>query len=182
MSREINLVVIHCSASPNGASLFRGKAGEPGFTTPVQVIDGWHKARGFSRGAGWRQTFNPSLEAVGYHFVIYTNGGSATGRHLDEVGAHAFGFNKRSIGICMIGLGKYTPHQWAALKSIVMSLRERYRGVRVVGHRDLSPDVDGDGVIERHEWLKTCPEFDVSDWLARGMTPAPQRILEETPK
>lgn len=37
------------------------------------------------------------------------------------------------------------------------------------GHRDLSPDIDGDGVVERHEWLKTCPGFDVAAWLASGM-------------
>lgn len=37
--------------------------------------------------------------------------------------------------------------------------------VPIVGHRDLSPDKDGDGVVERHEWLKRCPNFDVSSWV-----------------
>lgn len=37
---------------------------------------------------------------------------------------------------------------------------------RVVGHRDLSPDVNGNGVVEPEEWVKVCPCFDVAsaDW------------------
>jgi N-acetyl-anhydromuramyl-L-alanine amidase AmpD len=31
--------------------------------------------------------------------------------------------------------------------------------VRIVGHRDLSPDLDKDGVVEPHEWVKLCPCF-----------------------
>ena len=181
MSREINLIVIHCSASPNGKSLFVGKAGEPGFKSPIQVIDGWHQKRGFHRSDVWRTQFNPSLLAVGYHFVIYTNGASATGRHLDEIGAHVEGYNSRSVGVCMVGIGKFTPQQWAALKTIVLSLRTKYPRARIVGHRALSPDLDHDGIVERQEWLKTCPEFDVSKWLA-FMTPEPENIFEEKPK
>jgi hypothetical protein len=177
-ARDINLIVIHCSASPNGASLFQGTPGMRGFMSPVQVIDGWHKARGFHRNDAARKLFNPELAAIGYHFVIYTNGASHTGRHLDEIGAHAQGFNARSIGICMVGIGKYSAAQWAALKTIVKTLQIRYPRAQVTGHRDLSPDLDGDGVVERQEWLKTCPEFDVADWLKRGMTPAPANLLE----
>lgn len=32
---------------------------------------------------------------------------------------------------------------------------------QVVGHRDLSPDLDGDGTVEPEEWTKACPCFDV---------------------
>jgi N-acetylmuramoyl-L-alanine amidase len=35
----------------------------------------------------------------------------------------------------------------------------------VKGHRDWSPDLDGDGVIEKHEWLKDCPCFEVSEFM-----------------
>lgn len=177
-SREINLIVIHCSASPNGVSLFQGKAGRPGFETPVQVIDGWHKTRGFHRAPEWRKQWNPDLAAIGYHFVIYTNGASATGRHLDEIGAHAQGYNSRSVGVCMIGIGKYSAEQWAALKTIVKMLQIKFPAARIAGHRDLSPDLNHDGKITSNEWLKTCPVFDVADWLKRGMTPAAENILE----
>jgi len=30
----------------------------------------------------------------------------------------------------------------------------------VKGHRDFSPDKDGDGKITQREWIKECPCFD----------------------
>ncbi|MDA5624327.1 N-acetylmuramoyl-L-alanine amidase, partial [Pasteurella multocida] len=35
----------------------------------------------------------------------------------------------------------------------------------ICGHRDLSPDLNGDGTITPNEWLKDCPCFDVWEWL-----------------
>jgi hypothetical protein len=32
----------------------------------------------------------------------------------------------------------------------------------VCGHRDLSPDLNGNGEIEPEEWIKQCPCFDVA--------------------
>lgn len=177
MSRPISLIVIHCSATLNGDSLFRGKAGEPGFRTPVQAIDEWHRARGFRRSADAMKWQNPDLQAIGYHFVLYTNGGVATGRHLDEIGAHAQGFNQKSIGICLVGTDKFTPEQWGSLRLLVDALRMTYPAARVVGHRDLSPDLNKNGVVEPREWTKTCPGFDVSAWIERGMVAEPARIL-----
>ena len=52
------------------------------------------------------------------------------------------------------------------MAQLVRDLLARYPGAQVVGHRDLSPDKDGDGVVERHEWLKDCPCFDVPAWWA----------------
>ena len=37
-----------------------------------------------------------------------------------------------------------------------------YPGCKVCGHRDLSPDLNGNGEIEPEEWVKQCPCFDVS--------------------
>lgn len=170
--RDINLIVIHCSASPNGASLF-----QPG-KTPVEVIDGWHKGRGFKRAYGARVKQNPNLESIGYHFVIYTNGAVATGRALDEVGAHAQGNNAHSIGVCMIGTDHFTLPQWATLRGVIEGLAKMFPAARIVGHRDLSPDLDGDGTVEPSEWLKTCPGFDVSTWRKDGMAPLAANLLE----
>ena len=111
MSRAVELIVVHCSASPDGVSLFEGVPGEPGFRTPVQAIDAWHAVRGFARSSEWRHTLNESLGSIGYHFVIYVSGAIVTGRHMDEVGGHAHvtgkSFNRRSIGICMIGTERF---------------------------------------------------------------------------
>lgn len=179
--RPINLIIIHCSASPNGQSLFAGRAGEPGFKTPAEVIDGWHAARGFHRADGWRQKQNPMLAALGYHFLIYLDGAIATGRHLEEVGAHAAGFNQKSIGICLIGTDRYTARQWTSLKFLVEAMQKKFEGARVVGHRDLAPDQNKNGIVEPFEWLKTCPGFDVAAWRSAGMEAPAAHILEEQP-
>lgn len=187
MPRAVELIVIHCSASADGVSLFEGRAGEPSlFRAPVQVIDGWHAKRGFTRSSAWRKTLNESLGSIGYHFVLYTNGAIVTGRHMDEVGAHAHvagkTYNQKSIGVCMVGTERFTPGQWSALSGLVTELRAKYPGASICGHRDLSPDLDDDGVVEPHEWLKTCPGFDVAAWLQRGMAPLPEDVFQEPAK
>jgi N-acetyl-anhydromuramyl-L-alanine amidase AmpD len=171
MQRKIDLIVIHCSATPNGHTLFTGKLGDKNFTTPVQEIDNWHRARGFKRRAEWRKSQNPKLTSVGYHFVIYTNGAVSTGRHLAEVGAHALGHNASSIGICLLGTDHFSTAQWLSLSELVAGLKKVNPTARVVGHRDLSPDKNHDGKIDRTEWTKTCPGFNVAAWLEAGMKP-----------
>ena len=143
MTRRIDTIVVHCSATPNGR------------WTTAPDIDRWHDDRGFERRDHWRERFNPEYKAIGYHFVIYTDGTVVTGRHLDEVGAHASGHNARSIGICMIGTSAYTLEQWRALDRLVAKMRTSYPAAKILGHRDL-PEVH-----------KTCPGFDVATWLAR---------------
>lgn len=171
MSREISLVVIHCSATPAGKSLFEPIPGKAWTKPPIEVIDGWHATRGFARTPEWRTRFNPLLRAIGYHWVIYTNGAKVPGRHVDEIGAHVQGHNKESLGVCLVGMDAFTGAQWSALDVLVTDLCARYPKARVVGHRDLSPDIDHDGIVEPREWLKTCPTFDVSAWLAGGKAP-----------
>lgn len=177
MPRNVRLLVIHCSASPDERTLFTGHYWEPGFRTPVMEIDAWHKARGFQRDTYWRGRLNPSLEAIGYHYVIARNGALFTGRHEDEPGAHAEGWNAPSLGLCLVGTQRFAPEQWLQLKATVEGLAKRHdipllsphlvvqgRHRMVVhggicGHRDL-PEV-----------VKACPGFDVAAWLADGMTP-----------
>lgn len=182
--RDIRGIVIHCSATPNNATLFKGAAGEKGFVTPAMAINEWHRARGFSRDPAFRKLLNPSLDAIGYHFVVARNGALFTGRHIDEVGAHVAGKNAKTIGVCMVGTDSFTRDQWDALRNVINSLMNmpqlRGKNVQIVGHRDLSPDKNGDGVISRTEWTKTCPGFAVADWLKAGMAPLPGHIWERT--
>ena len=95
-------------------------------------------------------------------------------RPLALVGAHVKGYNKYSIGICYEGgldaqgcpKDTRTPEQRAALRLLVHQLLRRFHGeVRVCGHRDLSPDRNGDGVVEPEEWVKVCPCFEVATEL-----------------
>ena len=135
--REINKIIIHCAASPNGRHV------------SVSDIDAWHRARGF------RRTYprvNPELTSVGYHFVIYIDGETHTGRALEEAGAHAGGFNSHSVGVCLIGTDSFYDAQWVSLKKLVLELKNKYPDAKIMGHRDL-PEVK-----------KTCPGFDVASW------------------
>lgn len=141
--RKINKLVIHCSATKEGQS----------FT--VKDIDSWHKQRGFRK--------------IGYHYVIYLDGSRHIGRSEDEIGAHVEGHNSDSIGVCYIGgLGSdgkakdtRTAAQKLSLKQLIADLKIKYPLASVMGHRDLSPDKNGNGIIEPFEWLKECPSFDV---------------------
>ncbi len=181
-ARNIRLIVIHCSASPNERTLFAGKYGAPGGVDPVHEIDAWHQQRGFKRDTYWRGRQNSTLKAVGYHYVIARNGAAFSGRHEDEPGAHVAGWNAVSLGICLVGTDRYTPIQWAQLAQTVTGLAkrlkippqppvlqeiERGRFVRIpgiCGHNEI-PGV-----------AKACPGFDVSAWLAGGMQPQLENI------
>lgn len=188
LSRTINLLVLHCSATPSGRWL--PSAGPTGARTAVQVIDDWHRARSFKRSDQARQSFNASLTSIGYHYVIDLDGHVWTGRHLEEVGAHVVGHNTYSIGVCLVGgaerEGRYTPEQWDSLAALVTQLQAKLpqltKARAVVGHRDLSPDLNGNGKVESNEWLKTCPGFEVDGWLTRGMRPMPQNVEPGGPK
>jgi hypothetical protein len=165
MARKIDTIVIHCSDSPNGRTLFAGDPSKPGFITPVMEIDNWHRARDFKRLPEWRKKQNPNLTSIGYHFVVYTRGAVATGRHVDEVGAHAAGYNATSLGVCLVGRDQFTIEQWNALKQLVDGLQKQYPQARVIGHCALNQD-------------KTCPNFDVAEWLKAGCLPLANRIYE----
>lgn len=147
--RHINLIVIHCSATKKSMNI------------GASEIDQWHKDRGWS--------------GIGYHYVIKKDGTIESGRAEEKIGAHAYGYNKHSIGICLIGGlddggitlegfdNAFTHEQKISLYNLVVNLRQKYPGVDVQGHRDLSPDIDGDGIIEKWEWTKNCPCFNVED-------------------
>lgn len=149
---DVQYIVVHCSAT------------SPRQDIGAKEIDEMHRARGFSR--------------LGYHSVIRRNGGIEGGRSLNEIGAHTKGHNYHSWGVCLVGgidqHGKpennFTPEQMASLRVLLRDWHGMAPHARILGHRDLSPDIDGDGVVERHEWLKDCPCFDVGEWLAMDTT------------
>lgn len=152
MRRRTDHIVIHCSAT------------RPSSDIGIDEIREWHTRPKDEGGRGWRD--------VGYHAVIRRNGEIEFGRHFDEPGAHVLGWNTRTVGVCLIGgihettgdpEQNFNNEQYVALNAIVTMLRFAYPGATVVGHRDLSPDQDGDGIIEDWEWVKSCPCFEVSE-------------------
>lgn len=128
--RTINKIIVHCSATPEGKDY------------TVCDITRWHKERGF--------------KDIGYHYVIYRDGTIHEGRDVKLVGAHCTGQNVNSIGICYIGGvaidGKTpkdtrTPAQKTSLLNLIRTLKVKYPGVKVHGHREFAN--------------KACPSFDV---------------------
>lgn len=142
-------IVIHCSATPDAMDI------------GAREITDWHK------GNGW--------ETIGYHYVIRRSGKREYGRPLQMVGAHVNGYNARSVGICLVGgtdenglsQNNFTPEQFSTLRLTLKELDATYPNCRVLGHRDLSPDADGDGLVTPNEWIKECPSFDVAAWLEK---------------
>lgn len=141
--RKITEIIVHCSATPEGKDY------------TVDDIRRWHKQRGYSD--------------VGYHYIVYRNGILAQGRDVNIIGAHASGHNAHSIGICYIGgmsadntrpEDTRTLRQKGRLLSLLVDLRKLYPNARIIGHRDLSEDKNGNGIIEPFEWMKACPSFD----------------------
>ncbi len=182
MSLAIRLIVIHCSATPDERSLFVGQVGMAGFRDPAQVIDGWHAERGFMRSSYWRGRQNAGLAAIGYHYVIARNGALFTGRHVDEVGAHAQGWNAQSLGVCLVGSDRYTPVQWQMLAEHVEILARHHHvpleppTLRAEGKKGLvvKPGVCGHRDLPGH--AKACPGFDVAAWLAHHRYPLAANI------
>lgn len=79
------------------------------------------------------------------------------GRPLSLEGAHCFGHNRHSIGICYEGgldgkglpADTRTPAQKAALTQLLQELGRHFPAALTVGHRDLNPQ-------------KACPSFDAA--------------------
>lgn len=107
---------------------------------------------------------------IGYHYVIRRNGHVEVGRPESQIGAHAVGFNIKSIGICLIGgvskTGKAEPNftqlQLAALRAMLVVLSQKYPQAQIIGHRDTGAKKD-------------CPSFDVSHWLLHDEIIEPQK-------
>ena len=113
--RTINLIVIHCSATREDKS----------FTE--YDLDVCHRRRGFN--------------GTGYHFYIRKNGDIKNTRPLEKPGAHALGYNARSIGICYEGgldeSGKTadtrTPEQKEQLRELLWKLHTLFPHALIVG-------------------------------------------------
>ncbi len=144
--RIINLCVWHCSAD------------EEGVDHSLSYYDRLHRKRGFRK--------------IGYHIIVHLDGLYEFGREAWEIGAHAKGFNRNSFGIMYVGGLKNgkpcdtrTVEQIKSMRNIKKMLDYMYPGISHVGHRDLSVDLNGDGVISKNEWMKACPCFDVKTQL-----------------
>lgn len=79
---------------------------------------------------------------AGYHFYVRKDGKIFSLRPEASVGAHASGFNDKSVGICFEGnfeKEEMSINQQASAKELIKYLREKYKGAEVKRHSDLLP-------------------------------------------
>lgn len=145
--RNIERVVIHCTAG-----------------YPSQPIDEILKY--------WKRKYN--WRSPGYHYIIPPDGSVVQLQPENEMSNGAKGFNRESIHVAWIGgkdpkSGRYMDNrslmQKHALHTLIEYLKLKY-DVPAVGHRGLSPDLNGDGIITKNEWIKDCPLFNVKTFVA----------------
>ena len=118
--RDINRIILHCSATPGGRDV------------TVDDIRGWHMLR------GW--------DDIGYHVCIYADGSIHKGRDIDVIGAHTHSHNLDSIGVCYIGgvdnnlkpLDTMTEMQDISFLNLVKSLRLIFGELSIHGHNEFS--------------------------------------------
>jgi N-acetylmuramoyl-L-alanine amidase len=131
--RPINKIILHSTYTPEGRE------------HDVEDIRAWHIAR------GWKD--------IGYHYLIQLDGTIEQGRPLDNIGAHAKGYNQGSIGLVYVGgmsssgrtpQDTRTPEQIKSISKLVDSLNLVLGGnLTVMGHNEVSS--------------KACPCFDVAE-------------------
>ena len=137
--RTIKYIAVHCTASSQLA------------TVKELLLE-------FQR-RGWK---NP-----GYHYVGAD--GTIT-QLLDEEGVSngVRGYNSVLVNVAYIGgidtegkaVDNRTPEQKASLLKLLGMLHKKYPTATIQGHRDFSPDLNRNGIIEPNEFIKACPCFD----------------------
>lgn len=143
--RKIDYIVVHCTGTHPYAAIKSIKAH-------------WKTLR-------WK---NP-----GYHLVIREDGSVVRLAGNEETTNGVKGYNVNSLHVAYIGGIKrdgrpgctLTDEQEMSLAIVLSQWAKKYPDAKIVGHRDLSPDADGDGVIEECEWVKQCPCFNIHDLL-----------------
>ena len=129
--RKINQIVVHHSASPKD-------------TTTYEMIEDWHKERGFRK--------------IGYNYLIDGKGNVLRGREDYEIPAQVKGKNKNAIGICVMGNfeeEKPNPAQLIELEGLVLGLLDRFPEAELTWHkREASTLCPGKNLIEFVDSLK----------------------------
>lgn len=108
-------IVIHHTASPRD-------------TTTLEMVTKWHTDKGWN--------------GIGYHRFIDGKGKLYQGRPDSQIGAHAYGHNRDTMGICVAGNFDRESLGAAQRKTLVQTLavlcaRHGLTEKDIIGHRDL---------------------------------------------
>lgn len=117
-SHPPNLIVLHHAAALSSSLL------PP--NDPLHTIRVWHAERGFAD--------------IGYHAVTHGDRWYL-GRNCDYVGAHCYGLNKRSLGICCFAdltREPLTSDMITSVCQVVEFFRSEFGWLPVVGHNNVA--------------------------------------------
>lgn len=138
--RDIKRIFVHCSAGYGD----------------IKAMQAW-----------WRQL---GWKTDGYHYVILEDGTIVPLVPEDQVSNGVQGYNATAINVCYVGgvdkkdykkaLDTRTVEQKCALEHLLTELKEKYPKAEILGHRDISPDKNLNGVVDPWERIKECPSFD----------------------
>ncbi len=150
-AKGIKYIAIHCSA---------------GFGKKESIEAFW-------KTKGWK--------SPGYHRLIDTDGAIHKLLDFSKTSNGVLGFNDETINICYIGgvenIGTTKKPIWkakdtrteaqkTALKECIKEAQDwlqkhkNTNKIIIQGHRDFSPDLNKNGIIESWERIKECPSFD----------------------
>ena len=137
--RNIKYIFVHCTASQQ--------------TATVQQI-----LKEFTQ-RGWR--------IPGYHYIVDPKGMLTQLVAEDRISNGVKGYNAESINVAYIGgidskkkaIDNRTPEQKKTLLNILTRLKQKYPNAIIMGHRDISPDKNHNGIVDPWERIKECPCF-----------------------
>lgn len=137
--RNIKYIFVHCTASQQ--------------TATVQQI-----LKEFTQ-RGWR--------IPGYHYIVDPKGMLTQLVAEDRISNGVKGYNAESINVAYIGgidskkkaIDNRTPEQKKTLLNILTRLKKKYPNAIIMGHRDISPDKNHNGIVDPWERIKECPCF-----------------------
>ena len=141
-ARRIDYLFVHCTAGNNKV-------------TPQQLLNFFYREKKWSR--------------PGYHYVVAWDGTITQLWPEEKLSNGVKNMNAHSINIAWIGgvtkehpegIDNRTEAQKASLRHLLQQLRKKYPKAKIMGHRDTSPDLNGNGVIDTWERIKSCPCFD----------------------
>jgi N-acetylmuramoyl-L-alanine amidase len=136
IKRNIQFIVIHCTATQPSATI-------------ESIKKYWKDVR------GWK-------DVPGYHYIIKSDGEVVQLPDEAKNSNGVYMHNSVCLNVAYIGgvdkagqpKDTRTRAQEHAMFDLIVALTEKYKGAKVLGHRDF-PDVK-----------KACPSFDVKTWLA----------------
>ena len=141
-TRSITHLFVHCTAGNQN-------------TTPKELLNFFYNVKKWSR--------------PGYHYVVSADGTVTNIWPESKYSNGVKNMNMHSINIAWIGgvdkahpngIDNRTPAQKQGLIKILKELRKKYPKAKIMGHRDTSPDLNHNGIIDPWEMIKACPCFD----------------------